>query len=140
MRAIFLLSFTSNYVVSVRRDFLFFLVLGIGCVILLWHSLCLPYNFFMDKAVKTNSVIKCHLQATILDVKVNFKLNATMKEASMSKAPRGRIAIIIQFQLLGIRKISSLSYQAEEINQMRIYYSKQICLAHLLSFECFHCS
>ena len=29
----FLLSFTCNYVVSVRRCFLFLLVLGIGCVI-----------------------------------------------------------------------------------------------------------
>ena len=33
---IFLLSFTCNYVVSVR----------IGCVILLRHSLGLPYNYF----------------------------------------------------------------------------------------------
>ena len=32
-----------NYVVSVRRGFLFLLALGMGCVILLWHSLCLPY-------------------------------------------------------------------------------------------------
>ena len=31
-----LLSFTCKYVVSVRRGFLFLLVLGIGCVILLW--------------------------------------------------------------------------------------------------------
>ena len=35
----FLLSFTCNYVVSDRRGFLFLLVLGMGCVILLWHSL-----------------------------------------------------------------------------------------------------
>ena len=31
------------YVVSVRRGFLFLLMLGIGCVILLWHSLGLSY-------------------------------------------------------------------------------------------------
>ena len=41
-RAIFLLLFTCNYVVL--RSFLFLLVLG--CVILLWHSLGLPYNQF----------------------------------------------------------------------------------------------
>ena len=41
-----LLSFTCSYVVSVRRGFLFLWVLGVGCVILLWHSLGLPYNFF----------------------------------------------------------------------------------------------
>ena len=41
----FLLSFTCNFVVSFKRGFLFRLALGIGCVILLWHSLCLPYNY-----------------------------------------------------------------------------------------------
>ena len=34
----FLLVFACNYVVSLRRGNLFLLVLGIGCVILLWHS------------------------------------------------------------------------------------------------------
>ena len=45
---IFQLSFTRSYVVSVRRGFL--LVLGKGCVFLLWHSLGLSYNFvsFLD--------------------------------------------------------------------------------------------
>ena len=41
------LSFTCNYVVSVRRDFLFLLVLGISCVILLWHSMGFPCNYFV---------------------------------------------------------------------------------------------
>ena len=44
-RAIFLLCITRSYVVSVRRDFHFFLVLRVGCVILLWHSLGLSYNY-----------------------------------------------------------------------------------------------
>ena len=39
-----LLSFTCNYVVPVRRGFLFFLVLGMGCVIFLWYSLGLTYT------------------------------------------------------------------------------------------------
>ena len=42
-----LLLFTCNYVVSVWRGFLFLLVLGMGCVIKLWHSLGLPYNYFL---------------------------------------------------------------------------------------------
>ena len=42
-----LLLFTCNYVVSVWRGFLFLWVLGMGCVILLWHSLSLPYNNFI---------------------------------------------------------------------------------------------
>ena len=43
-----LLSLTCNYVVIVRRGFLFLLVLGMVCFfyILLWHSLGLPYNYF----------------------------------------------------------------------------------------------
>ena len=41
-----LLLFTCNYIVSVRRGFLFLWVLGMGYVILLWHSLSLPYNYF----------------------------------------------------------------------------------------------
>ena len=41
-----LLLFTCNYVVSVWRGFLSLWVLGMGYVILLWHSLSLPYNYF----------------------------------------------------------------------------------------------
>ena len=41
-----LLLFTCNYVVSVWRGFLFLWVLWMGYVILLWHSLSLPYNYF----------------------------------------------------------------------------------------------
>ena len=42
-----LLLATCNYVVSVWRGFLFLWVLGMGYVILLWHSLSLPYNCFI---------------------------------------------------------------------------------------------
>ena len=41
-----LLLFTCNYVVSAWRGFLCLWVLGMGYVILLWHSLSLPYNYF----------------------------------------------------------------------------------------------
>ena len=44
-----LLLFTCNYVVSVWRGFLFLWVLGMGYVILLWHSLSLPYNYFSKR-------------------------------------------------------------------------------------------
>ena len=40
-----LLLFTCNCVVSVWRGFLFLWVLGMDYVILLWHSLSLPYNY-----------------------------------------------------------------------------------------------
>ena len=46
-----LMLFTCNYVVSVWRGFLFLWVLGMGYVILLWHSLSLPYNYFIINGV-----------------------------------------------------------------------------------------
>ena len=49
-----LLSFTCNYVVFVWRGFLFLWVLGMGYVILLWHSLSFPYNYFLRFDYSTN--------------------------------------------------------------------------------------
>ena len=43
---LFLLSFTGKHVVSVKKGFFFLLVLGIGCVILLWDTLCLSCYYF----------------------------------------------------------------------------------------------
>ena len=58
-----LLSFTCNYVVSDRRGFLFFCVLGMGCIILLWHSLSLPYNYFdYRELLKMSLLIDGHVQ------------------------------------------------------------------------------
>ena len=51
------LLFTCNYVVSVWRGSLFLWVLGMGYVILFWHSLSLPYNYFVE------------LESTMLHVK-----------------------------------------------------------------------
>ena len=45
-----LLLFTCNFVVSVWRGFLFLCMLGMGYVILLWHSLSLPLsNFCLER-------------------------------------------------------------------------------------------
>ena len=49
-----LLLFTCNYVVFVWRGFRFLWVLGTGYVILLWHSLSLPYNYFEIKLHKVS--------------------------------------------------------------------------------------
>ena len=48
-----LLLSTCDYVVSVWRGFLFLWVLGMGYVILLWHSLDLPYNYFVYISLDT---------------------------------------------------------------------------------------
>ena len=47
-KLIFLLLFTCNYMVSVWRSFLFLWVLRVAYVILLWHSLGIPYNYFVE--------------------------------------------------------------------------------------------
>ena len=52
-----LLLFTCNYVVSVRRGFLFLWVLGKGYVILLWHSLSLPYNYLEISSLWPSSAV-----------------------------------------------------------------------------------
>ena len=48
-----LLLFTCNYVVSVWRGFPFVWVLGMGYVILLSHSLSLPYNYYYNARCKS---------------------------------------------------------------------------------------
>ena len=53
-RAFCLLSFTCNYVISVRRGFLFLWVLAMGCFTLLWHSLSLPYNYIESADARTD--------------------------------------------------------------------------------------
>ena len=54
-----LLLFTCNYVVSVWRGFLLLLVLGKGYVILLWHSLSLPYNYFTGIYIIVRFFFQC---------------------------------------------------------------------------------
>ena len=59
-----LLSFTCNYVVFVWRGFLFLWVLGMGYVILLWHSLSLPYNYFGTRSTQVEEIVtKIHKDA-----------------------------------------------------------------------------
>ena len=52
-----LLLFTCNYVVSVWRGFLFLWVLGMGYVILLWHSLSLPLIILLMQVFVSNMCI-----------------------------------------------------------------------------------
>ena len=42
--------------VPVRGGFLFLWVLGMGYVILLWHSLSLPYNYFVTSKIDNKRV------------------------------------------------------------------------------------
>ena len=47
---------------KVWRGFLFLWVLGMGYVILLWHSLSLPYNYFLEYIDRVIIFIKfCHI-------------------------------------------------------------------------------
>ena len=65
---IFLLLIARNHGFSVRRDFLFLLVLRIGCVILFLHSLGLPYtcNYSLQDVVVAAAIL-CHCTFDILE-------------------------------------------------------------------------
>ena len=73
-----LLSFTCNYVVFVWRGFLFLWVLGMGYVILLWHSLSLPYNYFSRILVVPNQTVildtKIQIQSILMLIELEFKV------------------------------------------------------------------
>ena len=56
-----LLSFACNYVVFVWRGFLFLWVLGMGYVILLWHSLSLLYNYIEDSLLFIHENMQEHV-------------------------------------------------------------------------------
>ena len=56
--------FTCNYVVSVRRDFLFLWVLEMGYVILLWHALSLQYNHYAFQQFTHNKRL-CRINKTM---------------------------------------------------------------------------
>ena len=63
-----LLLFTCYYVFFVWRGFLFLWVLGMGYVILLWHSLSLPYNYSIRGFNSVANVQKIVLYNPNLDV------------------------------------------------------------------------
>ena len=69
-----LLLFTCNYVVFVWRGFLFLWVLGMGNVILLWHSLSLPYNYFEYGYPHSNVLFNIYTSKT----GICFKNNSCM--------------------------------------------------------------
>ena len=66
-----LLLFTCNYVVSVWRGFLFLWVLGMDYVILLWHSLSLPYNYFEGTVNQNSSKLQLN-KANASDTEASF--------------------------------------------------------------------
>ena len=59
------LTLTCNYVVSVRRGFLFLWVHRMGCVILLWHSLSFPYNYFEKNVLALVADAKCMMVVVV---------------------------------------------------------------------------
>ena len=77
-----LLLFACNYVVFVWRGFLW--VLGMGYVILLWHSLSLPYNYFYGvdivKPSNNNSIVACFI--SWIQTKLLMKLLDTLLQMS----------------------------------------------------------
>ena len=76
-----LLLFTCSCVVSVWRGFLFLWVLGMGCVILLWHSLSLPYNYLsyliLSYLTAFTQCVKMQFQHKVKKIKSKPTLNGT---------------------------------------------------------------
>ena len=70
-----LLLFTCNYMVFVWRGFLFLWVLGMGYVILLWHSLSLPYNYFVLFPSPGILLNKLYLKENQFENKLKYMLN-----------------------------------------------------------------
>ena len=93
-----LLSFTCNYVVSVRRGFLFHWVLGMGCVILLWRSMSLPYNHFLV----TRSFFILMISPSYTDSLYFMKLNRSDLLIShlYLNAPKTRVKVCAQWRIL----------------------------------------
>ena len=72
-RANCLLLFTCKYVVSIRRGFLFLWVLGMGYVILLWHSLSLPCNYFSGN-IQDSQFLNLGLNISVLTLLARMTL------------------------------------------------------------------
>ena len=72
--------FTCNYVVSFWRGFLFPRVLGMGYVILLWHSLSLPYNYLWNVILNIicNNDILSHLSIFLKKIRVGRHENLSI--------------------------------------------------------------
>ena len=114
-----LLLFTCDYVVFVWRGFLFLWVLGMGYVILLWHSLSLPYNYFESfgnynvcnrlfqdvllcqiPLSFTDQFLNrlCHPEWLILDICSKCDANATNEFILSDEPARTVVAVSKQFQ------------------------------------------
>ena len=98
---IFLLLFTCNYVFSVWRGFLFLWVLGVSYVILLWHSLSLPYNHF-DMLLHNGrgSCFGCQYSTRLLGLDKNegvSNLVDTSREAMVSNIDKKKLALHIEY-------------------------------------------
>ena len=57
--------FTCNYVVSVRRGFLFLWVLAMGCIILLRHYLSLLYYHLTEEMLYVPYAYSKHLESVL---------------------------------------------------------------------------
>ena len=85
-----LLLFTCNYVVSVLKGFLFLWVLGMGYVILLWHSLSLSINYFSndvaslkEENININFTIEEEFRSVFQN---NYKINIISRQCAIPES------------------------------------------------------
>ena len=124
-----LLLFTCNYVVFVRRGFLFLWVLGMGYVILLWHSLSLPYNYFMQYTailqlhqIDNFQTKKCDVFKVCINYEYSFETPHKCEGVSITCTCKHDV-----YNPYAVPPAKAL---------MRIPYPK---LHNISVFECFHC-
>ena len=95
-----LLLFTCNYVVFVWRGFLFLWVLGMGNVILLWHSLSLPYNYLTKnrKFLEFSKKSVLDFKDTAVRLCVHFYCAVHPREETNEKIREGSNQSQLQFK------------------------------------------
>ena len=89
--------------VSVRRGFLFLWVLGMGCVILLWHSLSLLYNYFgWDTLQKRRDLARLSMMYRIVhclvDIPVTPYLTPSTRDLASTSVTRGHDSRFFQIR------------------------------------------
>ena len=123
-----LLLFTCNYVVSVWRGFLFLLVLGMGYVILLWHSLSLPLIILRGSFSHVNIFMMINSIPASNGVWFYFNIPMTALRVIRSTANTQTTG---QFSLLQVRMIDTVMKNKVPSLLLHIIFSK-VCFFKII--------
>ena len=111
------LLFICNYVVFVWRSFLFLWVLGIGYIILLWHYLSLPYNYFSN--TKRMLFFLAHLSQRLIGELIGYPWSGVRGSSSWSSWSSSTISNIFSSE-------TASPIKAKFYNQSQILYGASL--------------